>query len=519
MPYPFVLPTTSAFSYSSSFTCDSHPSLPLTASTHRGVVRDVLKKHKRLPPSTQPANLPSVAAAIAAYLPYLLAVDAGLAHRTHGDGCELFSIIQRATTAAGLAIEWRPTLTEFALAGSKPPPRVRVHTLAHEVAFVLATQGYVATLLARAALQPLYSTSTAAVDLYAVGAPARQALIATASKHLLDAASVYDYLARRAEQPQPTQSPPPPCADISAATARGLAHLALAEATLLAVLKDDPYPAVVAQDRNKNDKEWMFKAPEIPKVRVHLFARLCLAASEHAAKAHSLCAWQTASPGSGGGIRFGKSKKGTEEGEEGLSSASGGGGGGGGKLNEGFVRYLEDLRRTSRAKACRFFGIDAELGGQTGDAIGWLHAALQELGVEVKDTTKKSSGLSKLKKEWTEKREDRKVEKGTTWGADAGKMEEVRVIEMLEAKWVKQNDTMLNQSITPPGTLLAQMPSAREIHTLKPYDVPMLDNRTLEAMRAPPDGSDDFDDAQSSDDETPMSRSGASSYPGSSTYY
>lgn len=307
---------------------------------------------------------------------------------------------------------------------------------------MLATQGYVSTLLARAALQPLHSTTTS-LDLYAIGSPSRQTLLATASKHLLDAASVYDYLARRAEQPQPSHAPPRPCADISAATARGQAHLALAEATLLAILKDDPYPAVVAQDRNINDMEWMYKAPEIPKVRVHLFARLCLAASEHAAKAHSLCAWQTAPSGAGGGIRFGKSKKGAENGDEGFGE----GNSGGGKLNEGFVRYLEDLRRTSRAKACRFFGIDAELGGQTGDAIGWLHAALQELGVEAKDPSKKPSGFSRLKKEWTEKREDRKVEKGTAWGADAGKLEETRVIEMLEAKWTKQNDTVRHYSL------------------------------------------------------------------------
>lgn len=282
------------------------------------------------------------------------------------------------------------------------------------------------------------------MDLYAIGSPNRQALLATASKHLLDTASVYDYLARRAEQPQPSHAPSPPCADISAATARGQSHLALAEATLLAVLKDDPYPAVVAQDRNVNDMEWMYKAPDIPKVRAHLFARLCLAASEHAAKAHSLCASQTGSSTTGSGIRFRKNKKGGDGGEEGL----GGGSSSRGKLNEGFVRYTDDLRRTSRAKACRFFGIDAELGGQTGDAIGWLHAALQELGVEAKDPSKRSTGLSRLKKEWADKREDRKVEKGTTWGADAGKLEETRVIEMLEAKWAKQNDTVSQYSLS-----------------------------------------------------------------------
>lgn len=439
MPYPFVLPTTSAFSYSSSFTCDSHPSLPLTASTNRGVVRDVLKKHKRLPPSSQTSNLTSISSAIVSYLPYLLAVDAGLNHRTIGDGSELFSIIQRATPP--LNIEWRPTLSDTFIPGKRENARVKIHTLEHEVLFILTTQGYVSTLLARNALQPLYSTTTA-LDLYAIGSSDRQSAISTATKHLLDAASVYDYLARRAERPQTSNIPPVPCADITAPTVRAQSHLALAEATLLAVLKDDPYPALVAQDRNKNDKEWMYKAPDVPKVRAHLFARLCLAAAEHASKAYSLCAWQTGS--SGHGIHF-RTKKGSEEGEEG----SAGGGAGGGKLDEGFARYLEDLRRTSRARACRFFGIDAELGGQTGNAIGWLHAALQELGVDAKDSSKKSSGLSRLKKEWSDKREDRRVEKGTTWGADAGKLEETRVIEMLETKWSKQNDTVSTWHMVP----------------------------------------------------------------------
>lgn len=435
MPFPFILPTTSAFSYSSSFTCDSHPSLPLSASTQRGVVRDVLKKHKRSSPQSQTSNLPTIVSAITSYLPYLLAVDSGLNHRTIGNGLEIFSIIQRSNVP--LNIEWRPTLADVFIPGKRENARVRIHSLEHEVAFVLATLGYAYTLLARTALHPLFSTTTTE-DLYAIGSQSRQAAITTATKHLLDAASVYDHLARRAERPHSSHPSSPPCADVSASTARAQCELALAEATLLAVLKDDPYPALVAQDRNQNDKEWMYKAPDIPKVRAHLFARLCVAAAEHAAKAHSLCASQVG-PTGGGGIRFKKSKG---EGEESAGGGGGGGGGGSGKLNEAFIKYLEDLRRMSRAKACRFFGIDAELGGQTGNAIGWLHAAYQELGVEVKDSSKKSSGLGRLKKEWSEKREDRRVEKGTTWGADAGKLEETRVIEMLEAKWAKQNDTV-----------------------------------------------------------------------------
>lgn len=183
----------------------------------------------------------------------------------------------------------------------------------------------------------------------------------------------------------------------------------MAEATLLAVLKDDPYPAAVAQDRNKNDKEWMIKAPEIPKVRAHLFARLCLASAEHAANALSL-----------------------------LKTGSGNG-----KIDAELLKYVEDLRRAGRGKACRFFGIDAELGGQTGTGIAWLQAGMHELGMSSKgEGRQKGLSLGRFKKEWTEKREDKKVEKGAAWGSDAGKLEEGRVLEMLEKKWVKMNDTV-----------------------------------------------------------------------------
>lgn len=408
MPYPFVLPTTSSFSFSSSFTCESHPSLPLQASTHRGVVRDTLKKHKRLPPASQAPSLSSVISSLQTYLPYLLAIDAGLSNRPiHGEEVIV-------TLKTNPLIEWRPTLSNNLLPG-REPPRIKIHSLDHELLFTLSTLANALTLQARAALQPLYLTTTAPV-----GTAQRQTAITTATRHLLDAAAIYDHLASL-PLPQPSSSSsssPPTPADIHPSTLRAQRSLALAEATLLAVLKDDPYPAAVAQARNPHDTEWMYKAPDIPKVRAHLFARLCLAAAEHAALA---CGAVVGSGGKGAG--------------------------GVGGVSEGFVKYLEDLRRTSRARACRFFGIDAELGGQTGAGIAWLRAGLEELGVE---TRKKEEGgrsgggggLRGLRKEWSERREDRKVERGLDWGADAGKLEETRVIEMLEGKWVKQNDTV-----------------------------------------------------------------------------
>ncbi|KAK8140243.1 hypothetical protein PG984_000309 [Apiospora sp. TS-2023a] len=455
MPFPFVLPTTSSFSYSASFNCETHPSLPLNASTHRGVVRDALKKHKRLPPTSQAPNLPSIVTSLDNYIPYLLAVDAGLNQRHEAHHHEAGIRVNLASTPS---IEWRPTISEAVVPG-RETARVKIQSLEYELFFALSTLGYTHSLLARAALHPLYVTTSAHL-----AAQERTTAIQNAAKHLLDAASVHDFLARRAE----SHVTSPPCADIAAGTTRALASLALAEATLLAVLKDDPYPAVVAQNRNKQDTEWMYKSPDIPKVRAHLFARLCLAAADHAAQASALAKATTT--------------KGTS------------------KLSEGLIRYIEDLRMASRARACRFFGIDAELSGQTGTALGWLQCGLQELGHEPKEV-KKGLSLSRMKKEWTDKREDKKVEKGSGWGADAGKLEETRVIEMLEEKWTKMNDTIMTQAIPSPASLLSGLPSGREIHNIKPYEAPKLSAQSLEAMRAPPDRVDDYGEEPLSSDE------------------
>ncbi|KAI0408890.1 pH-response regulator protein palC [Xylaria palmicola] len=471
MPFHFALPTTSSFSFSSSFTSESHPSLPLNASTHRGVVRDALKKYKRLPPSSQGPSLPSIVSNINAYLPYVFAIDAGLG-RASQQGEEI-NVVLISTPD----IEWRPTISENPVPG-RETPRTKIQSLEYDLSFTLSTLGYAHTLLARAALHPLYVVSGAPMN-----AQQRTTAITTATRHLLDAASVHDYLARRAEALTTT----PPCVDIAQSTARAMASLALAEATLLAVLKDDPYPAVVAQDRNENDREWMYKAPEIPKVRAHLFARLCLAAADHAAQAASLC-----QPGR---------RKGAW------------------KLNDDLLRYLEDLRRTSRAKACRFFAIDAELSSQTGNALGWLRCGLQELGIEPKEV-KKGLSLSRMKKDWSERREDKKVERGTNWGSDAGKLEETRVIEMLDTKWTKVNDTMLTQAVPSTSTLLAGLPSGRDIHAIKPYQLPELSRQSLESMRALPDRVDDYRDEQpSSDDERTAVGTPVGAFPGTPDHY
>ncbi|KAF7867503.1 uncharacterized protein EAF02_009694 [Botrytis sinoallii] len=479
MPFPLELPTTSSFSFSSYFTSDSHPSLPLAASTYRGVLRDVLKKHKRLSPSQQSSNLSSILQALNNYIPYLLAIDSGISSQ-FDPGAEHIDIILTSTPT----LEWRPTLSDPPIPG-REIPRLKIQSLEYEIYFVLSTLAYTHVLLSRSSLHPLYSSATASPS-----PEQRTSCIKAATEQLLAAGSIHNYLFSRST----SLTSPPPCPDISNPVFRALSSLALAESTLLAVLKDDPYPAAVQQDRNKNDKEWMIKAPEMPKVRAHLFARLCLAAADHAGNA--------------------------------VAMLGGMGNGGNGKVDAELLKYVEDLRRVGRGKACRFFGVDAELGGKTGDGIGWLRAGLSELGISVGDEGKKSSGMGfgRLRKEWTEKREDRRVEKGKDWGSDAGKAEEGRVLEMLEKKWVKMNDTIGTQLVPSIGTLISALPSGREMHTLKSYNPPNLDNRVLESMRAPPDRADTYEEENSSDEDNNGTPVGAfqgtkGDYAGNANYF
>lgn len=350
-------------------------------------MRNVLKKHKRLTPQARTSNLSTVLSALEDYIPYLFALDAAICDRVV-DGEEIEVGLLRE-----IEVEWRSTLV--ATTPGRAAPRIKGRGLDYEISFVLHTLASVHTLQARSELLLLYRAVTPTYD-------QRNVIITIATKHLLQSNSILSYLASRSAETDASSA----VVETLSQTQGGLAALALAEATLLAVLKDDPYPAVVAQDRNKNDKDWMIKPPEIPKVRAHLFARLCLAAAEHASKA------------------------------EAMLSASG-------RIEEALTIYANDLSKVSRAKACRLFGINVELEGETGQGIAWLIGGKKQLGFRgPSDEGSKIKGLAKFKKDWTEKKEDKKIEKGGEWGSDAGRLEELRVIEMLEQKWNKMNDTV-----------------------------------------------------------------------------
>ena len=79
---------------------------------------------------------------------------------------------------------------------------------------------------------------------------------------------------------------------------------------------------------------------------------------------------------------------------------------------------------------------------------------------------------------------------------------------------------MFTQPIPPSGSLLSQMPSGREIHSVKPFQPPLLDIAALEAMRAPPERPDDVGNDYSSDDENTLVDSGpVGAFPGTHAEY
>jgi hypothetical protein len=392
MPFPFLLPTTSYLSFPQFFSSSTHPSLPAAATSSRAVLRDVLKRHKRLPPASQPSHLSTVLSALNSYIPYLFALDAGLSgHSVSGEEVDV-------VLARELEVEWRCTLSTT-LPG-REPSRQKMKSLETEVFFTLETLAFTHSLLARAQLRPLYISGQAPPS-----EEQRKVAIAAAMQHLLSANSVHNYVLQRSSGGIGASNAPSSVADIGGPVLSALASLALAEATLITVLKDDPYPSAVAEERNKHSKDWMFKSPDMPKVRAHLFARLSLAAAEHAAR----------------GVAAVKNTKG---------------------VDERLVTYLEDLRCTARAKAARFLGIDAEGQGKVGEGIAWLRGAKRELGFDVEQDNA-LKGISKLRKNFKEKREDKRVDRGDAdWGVDAGRFEESRVLDMLLKKWEKMNDTV-----------------------------------------------------------------------------
>jgi hypothetical protein len=469
MPFPFALSTTSHVSFQSSLTSSTHPSLPPASTSQRAILRAALKTHKRLSPSDQPNNLSSLASVIENYLRHLITLDLALSGKAvAGEDIDL-------ALAREPEIEWRPTLGATSIPG-RENERVKGKGLDYEIFFVHHTLALIQNLLARQSLLGLYAAINPSPD-------QRTALIQNATKCLKTAHSLHSWLLLRANSS--ADGPltfPAPAVDINTSVQSGLQHLAHAEFNLLCVLKDDPYPALLVQSRNKDDKEWMIRAPQIPKVRAQVLTRLCIGAAGHAAAAVASLKIEST------------------------------------RVSKDLIEYCEGVQRASKAKACRFQALDEDASGQIGKAIAWIRVAMNELGLEVSNKgSSKPSGLGKLKSTWQEKREDKRIGKGSTnWGLDGGKLEEARIVEYLDKKFNKENDTISNQLIPDWRQLSASLPSGMNMPIEDKWRPRALEEDELAAMRAPPDD-EDLAGLDSSGDDNPKEPVGA--FPGTQRDY
>lgn len=470
MPFPFLLPSTSPLAFAGHLRSNSHPSLPFRTAVARNALSLTLQAHNRLSSSQQSSHLGTVLSALQSYVPLLLTLAKCLSPSPVVAGEEVDVVLVKE-----IQPKWRPTLSQTNIVERKVR-KSELQGLDSEILFTLWTLGAVNCLQARVLLRTLYGFTSSD---RASSLDQRTASISSAMKSLLNAVSIYGYAAELASE-STRQSIP---IDITESTLSALSCSALSEATLLAVLKDDPYFHIALALKNNDNTDWMIGAPKIPKIRAHLLARICIAAAEHATRAHASA--QAIAP----------------EGREAVRKS----------LNDDFRKYLKNQGRVARAKACRFLAIDSDADGETGKAIGWLKAGLRELGYNSLDPAMigergKSKGVTnRLKMDWKQRREDKRLEKDIEWGADAGRLEETRVIEMLLQKWEKMNNTVNTQAVPPEQQLLSMLPSGRDCHTVQPWSVPLLDSDALASMRGPPGVEEthlaEVNNGQDSDDE------------------
>ncbi|KAJ9661208.1 hypothetical protein H2198_002152 [Neophaeococcomyces mojaviensis] len=476
MPFPFVLSTTSHLSFQQNFTSSTHPSLPSGATEQRNILRSALKAHKRLSSSDKPATLVEVLSALTSYLKYLGTIDLALSGESISDEDVDVALVKE------VELEWRPTLSSNVIPG-RDADRVRGQGLDYEFYFAHQTYAVVQNLLARQALLGLYASPVPSAE-------QRTLFIQSATRYLRTACAIHAFLLHRANSSDGPPELPPAAVDISIPIQSALQRLAQAEFNLLNAFKDDPYPAIIVQARNELDREWMIKAPEIQKTRAQVLTRLCVGAAEHAAGASATLKAE------------------------------------GKRVSKDLVEYVDDLRRTARARACRFQAIDAaDTRYETGKGIAWIYAALSELGMEIntKDGNSKQSTLSKFKIALQERKEEKRLTKGSArWGSDGGKAEEVRILEYLERKMTKSNDTLHFQKVPEWKTLLATLPSGMNMPLgNETWKAPTLSENELVQMRAPPEHDAITQDSSGDEDQNEKrdAKGPAGAFPGTQGEY
>jgi len=461
MPFPFTLPTTSMVSFSQHYTSPAYPSLPLSCTTHRGILRDSLKGHKRLSPSAQGANIKHIINVTTEYISYLQFLQEAL---KSGDASPIPTIPEIET-------EWRPTLSSSTRFGITQSERRKGKGLEYEVFWAYSTLAYAHTIQARALLMEFLSPTTSFPD------SAASPLLPQATNHILTSGQIFQYLL--------TLTPPIATAgdeknsipvNICEPMLSSLSSISLASATLLAVLRTDPYPTYLAitgipGSKKNNDiyaKEYLYSPPLPPTgVKAMLYSRLCIAASEHAVRAQGVISDL---------IRAGA-------------------------INEEYVRYLEDLKRVAKARGCRFLGVDAEAQGRLGEGLGWIKLGKEFLGGTTPTT---SSNDDKEKKTLASRIEKLRLSKfppqlsssqssSSSTQNSAGVLppnldpctvhSELQTIEGLDAKWSKTNDKLVFEKVPATNSLVSKIPGGREIHDIKAYSPVKLGIESINTLR------------------------------------
>ena len=321
MASPFKLPSTHALSFSKHYTSPVYPSLPLLCTQHHARFHQALKTYHRANRAQQHLHLPPLLDAITNYLPHLSFLHACL-HA--GD-------ILPVSSTTHLTPRWSTPLSLSPLPASHPG-------LEFELTYTLLTLALTNIHLAAASL------------------PAN---LKPASNHLLTAAAI---LQHAASLPQPPTATWP--VDITPPVLTAIAKLALADATLLFVATQDPYPNFLLVDTPSDDRAWAYNPRATPTgVKAGLLARVCVAAETHAEAARAL-----------------------------LKSAP--------HVSRGLKQYAKTLGRVGRAKACRFLGINAEVAGGCGEGIGWVLLGMQGLRAGAGEGTEEMRVCKGLEERW-----------------------------------------------------------------------------------------------------------------------
>ncbi|CAE6416711.1 unnamed protein product [Rhizoctonia solani] len=409
--YVYDLPTTGALSLSELCTdiTGSHASNLARATEARANVRAILKASRRTDAGER--DYLKVVKALDEYIPFVNAVIASVA-------------ADDLTLAQEPIFSWRSTLSHSTLSD---PPRINVHGLHSELAFVLHSSAYALSNLAAASVASLgtYERDRALPD---ADRRAKDEKLTFAVKLLCRAAGIFTHIAQVVipELGKGVGGPRPP--ELREDIANALAKLALADAHALSVRKLLTRSAVQAA---------LSPGPPLPQGHPPpaFVAKIYLHTASLFASARGL----------------------TDTSQRKLSMLMSRAGSDNAEVSQDIRRYLEEETALSEGLAHKWLGVDAGEAGRTGDAVGYLKWAKSQL------ESLKEGTFARFKK---------------SGGAD-GKMKKERSVEELESvgmflnNYLKMNDSINFQPVTNSSSLQSTIPAGMSVVAEKTYEAPM----------------------------------------------